>query len=415
MAGNNWYRTDNVAKVFLASVSKRDTRTFRVSCVLKEPIDPELLQSALLLAIQDRPQVQVRIRRGFFWHYIEDTDIKPVVKEENGRMCELLYSPAKASLHYQVSYFGNRINLEIFHALTDGTGALEFLNIIAVHYLKLKYPGNFEDVVLHSGASADDLTQDSYRQFFGNLRLKRTSEKYAYHPGGFKLPYDQLQFLELHMSTSQVLAKAKSMGVSLTSFLGAVWMTAIRDEMPARKRKKPVTISIPVNLRNYYPSKTSRNFFNNINITHVFDKDITLEELAKEFQATLKEQLSEENIKKNMDRYETMEFVAPIRAVPLFIKQFVVRNVTAVSDRKVSMVMSNLGVQKPPAEIGDEILSYSGFCSSNNLFSTIFSYRDELTLGVTSPYFNTTVVKNFVRSLVDMGIEIKVYATEVVR
>ena len=116
-----------------------------------------------------------------------------------------------------------------------------------------------------------------------------------------------------------------------------------------------------------------------------------------------------------MDRYETFEFVAPIRAVPLFIKQFVVRNVTAVSDKKVSMVLSNLGIQKPPAEVADEIVSYSGFCSSNNLFSTIFSYKDELTLGVTSPYFNTTVVKNFVRSLVDMGIEIKVYATEVVR
>ena len=415
MASDNWYRTDNVAKVFLASVSKRDTRTFRVSCILKDNIDPGLLQSALLMAIQDRPQVQVRIRRGFFWHYIEETDIMPTVKEEDGRMCQLLYSPAKPSLHYQVSYFANRVNLEIFHALTDGTGALEFLNIIVVHYLKLKYPGKYEDIVLHSGASADDLTQDSYRQFFGNLRLKRSSEKYAYHPSGFKLAYDQLQFFEIHMSVGQALAKAKSTGVSLTSFLGAAWMAAIHSDMPARKRNKPVTISIPVNLRNYYPSKTSRNFFNNINITHVFDKDISFEDLAKEFQASLKEQLSEENIKKNMDKYETMEFVAPIRAVPLFIKQFVVRNVTAVSDKKVSMVLSNLGVQKPPAEVSDEIVSYNGFCSSNNLFSTIFSYKDELTLGVTSPYVNTSVIKNMVRSLVDMGIDIRVYATEVVR
>jgi len=415
MTNNNWYRTDNVAKVFLASVTKRDPRTFRVSCVLKENIEPELLQAALLSAIQDRPQVQVRIRRGFFWHYIEETDIKPVIKEEDGRICSPLYEPAKSALHYQVSYFGKRINLEIFHALTDGTGALEFLNIIVVHYLKSKYPGRFEDVVLHSGASADDLTQDSYKQFFGNLRLKGNGEKYAYHPGGFKLAYDQLQFFELHMPTSQVLEKAKSTGVSLTSFLGAAWMAAIRDEMPARKRKKPVTISIPVNLRNYYPSKTSRNFFNNINITHVFDKDISFEELAREFQKALKEQLSEENIKKNMDKYETMEFVAPIRAVPLFIKQLVVGAVTALSDKKVSMVLSNLGVQKPPQEIADEIESFNGFCSSNNLFSTIFSYKDELTLGVTSPYSNTTVVKNFVRSLVDMGIDIKIYATEVIR
>ena len=77
---SNWYKLDNVAKVFLATVNKRDTRALRVSCTLKENIDPELLQKAVLSAIQDRPQVQVRIRRGIFWHYMEDTDILPIVK-----------------------------------------------------------------------------------------------------------------------------------------------------------------------------------------------------------------------------------------------------------------------------------------------------------------------------------------------
>jgi NRPS condensation-like uncharacterized protein len=415
MTSNNWYRIDNVAKVFLASVSKRDTRSFRVSCILKEDIDPAILQEAVLMAIQDRPQVQVRIRRGVFWHYIEDTDIMPVVSEESDRVCPALYNPAKAMLHYKVTYFGKRINLELFHALSDGTGGLEFLNILVLHYLKLKYPGKYGDVALHSGASADDLSQDSYRQFFGNMSLSRSSKKNAYHPGGFKLPYDQLQFFEIHMPVDQILPKAKSIGVSLTSFLGAAWMMAIRDEMPPRRRDKPVTVSLPVNLRKYYPSHTARNFFNNVNVTHVFDKDITLEELALEFDATLKSQLSEESIKKQMDNYETMEYVAPVRAVPLFIKQLVVRTVTRITDKKVSMVLSNLGIQKPPCEVEDAIENYNGFCSSSNLFSTIFSYKNDLTLGVSSPYSNTAVVKNLVRGLADSGIEIRVYATEVVR
>ena len=90
MASNNWYKLDNVAKVFLATVTKRDTRALRVSCMLKENIEPSLLQKAVLSAIQDRPQVQVRIRRGIFWHYLEDTDFVPEVTEENGRLCPLL-------------------------------------------------------------------------------------------------------------------------------------------------------------------------------------------------------------------------------------------------------------------------------------------------------------------------------------
>ncbi|MBO4510797.1 MAG: hypothetical protein J5718_05580 [Lachnospiraceae bacterium] len=416
MSSNNWYKIDNVAKVFLATVGKRDTRSFRLSCTLKENIDPDLLQQAVLSAIQDRPQVQVRIRRGIFWHYMEDTDILPKVTEENDRICPLLYVPAKAMLHYQVTYFGNRINLEIFHALTDGTGAMEFLNIIVLDYLKLKYPGQFTDVTIHSGASAGDLSQDSYRQFFGSKNLSRgPAQSKAYHPGGLKLPYNQLQFFEIHMPVSQILPRAKQIKVSLTSYLGALWMLAIRDEMPPRRRNLPVTISLPVNLRNYYPSQTARNFFNSVNVTHVFDKDISIEELAAEFDVNLKSQLTEENIKKQMDNFETMEYVAPVRVVPLFIKQLVVRHFTKKSNKKVTMVFSNMGIQKPPVSVGEQIENYSGFCSTNSLFSTMFSYKDNLTLGVSSAFVNTNVVKNFVKGLSQSGVDIKVYATEVIK
>ena len=416
MSSNNWYKIDNVAKVFLATVGKRDTRAFRLSCTLKENIEPDLLQQAVLSAIQDRPQVQVRIRRGIFWHYMEDTDIQPIVKEENDRICPLLYVPAKAMLHYQVTYFGKRINLDMFHALTDGTGAMEFLNIIVLDYLKLKYPGNFSEVTIHSGASAGDLNQDSYRQFFGSKNLSRgPAQSKAYHPGGIKLPYNQLEFFEIHMPVSQVLPKAKAIKVSLTSYLGALWMLAIRDEMPPRRRNLPITISLPVNLRNYFPSQTARNFFNSVNVTHVFDKEITVEELAAEFDANLKDQLTEENIKKQMDNFETMEYVAPVRVVPLFIKQLVVRHFTKKSNKKVSIVFSNMGIQKPPASVGDHIDNYSGFCSTNTLFSTMFSYKDNLTLGVSSAFLNTGVIKNFVRGLSASDVDIKVYATEVIK
>ena len=415
MGSDNWYKVDNVAKVFLATLSKRDTKTLRVSCTLKEEINPELLQEALLSAIQDRPQVQVRIRRGLFWHYMENTDIMPEVSKECDRICPLLYAPAKSMLHYRVTYFGSRINLDMFHAIADGTGALEFLNIIVLDYLKLRYPGSFDDVTVHSGASADDLSQDSYRQFFGSMGLNGvTSFRRAFHPGGLKLPYDQLQFFEIHMPTQPVLSKAKEIGVSLTSFMGACWMMAIRDVMPPRKRNMPVTMTLPVNLRNYYPSYTTRNFFNNVNVTHVFDSDISLQDLAVEFDASLKSQLTEENIKKQMDSFETMEYVAPVRAVPLFIKQIVVRHGKKLAERKVSMVFSNLGILTPPEKVKEKVNNYSTFCSSAHLFSTMSAFEGELTFGVSSPYQNTGVVKNFVRGMTNEGVDVRVYATEVI-
>ena len=146
------------------------------------------------------------------------------------------------------------------------------------------------------------------------------------------------------MPSDKVLQKAKALGVSLTSYIGARFMLAIMEDMPPRKRKTPITVSLPVNLRNYYPSYTSRNFFNNVNVSHVFNEDISLDDLAKEFDEKLKSNLTEENIKKQMDNFETMEYVAPVRAVPLFIKQLAVRYGTKVSDKKVSMVLDRKSV-----------------------------------------------------------------------
>ena len=415
MSRDNWYKVDNVAKVFLATFNKRDTRTLRVSCTLNEDIDPALLQQALESAIEVRPQFQVRIRRGLFWHYMEDTDLQPVVEEERRRVCPSLYAPGQSMLHYAVTYFGPRINLDLFHAISDGTGALEFLNIIVGDYLSLKYPGRFDDINFHSGASYDDLNEDSFQKFYRGMEFNGLSMKKSYHPTGLLLPYDQLQFFEVQMPVSAILPLAKEAGASLTAYLGARLMLAIRSDMPPRRENVPVTVSVPVNLRNYYPSNTSRNFFNNIDITHTFTEEITLAELARQFGGQMEYQLTEENIKKQMDNYETMESIAPIRATPLFIKQFAVRQGTRSSDKCVSVVLSNLGVQKPPEKLGPMIRNYSAFCSSMNLFVVMTSYNDTLTLGITSPYSNTRVVKNFVRELASDGVDITAYATEVVR
>lgn len=90
----------------------------------------------------------------------------------------------------------------------------------------------------------------------------------------------------------------------MTSYLGASFMLAIYHDMPALERKKPICISLPVNLRNYYPSETARNFFNSVCIAHTLTPEDTLETVAPVFDAKLKEFLKPENIRAQMDAYE---------------------------------------------------------------------------------------------------------------
>ena len=42
-----WYKVDNVAKVFLATTTRRDPRVFRISCTLTEEVEPDTLNEAL--------------------------------------------------------------------------------------------------------------------------------------------------------------------------------------------------------------------------------------------------------------------------------------------------------------------------------------------------------------------------------
>lgn len=197
LMSDSWYKVDNVAKVFLATVSQRDPRVFRISCTLNEEIDPDTLNEALRSTAQEWPQFQVTLHRGLFWHYFESTDQLPTAQPETKAPCAPLYTPERRNkLIYRVTYFGARINLEMFHALTDGNGGLLYLKSIVRNYLALRHPGEMENVPSPNSASAGDMAQDSFRNFYEGTKRKKPAEKpKVYHPHGF-LPYSQLQFLK---------------------------------------------------------------------------------------------------------------------------------------------------------------------------------------------------------------------------
>ena len=419
---SDWYKLDNVAKVFLASHNKRNPRSIRVSCVLKESIDRDTLERALSLTIRERPQFQVRIRRGFFWNYLEQTDVMPVAVPESLGPCPALYGESyKGVLHYLVTYYNNRINIDMSHAISDGTGAFILLKVLVFNYLKLKYPEEMEGASLQDTASSDDRFRNSYDHFYDDngspaILPKQilNKKKKAFHIQSRKLPYNQLQYIEAHTDAGRLLEKAKEINVSLTSLLGAMLILAISADMPTRQRKRPITISVPVNLRNFFPSSTLRNFFNNIDVSHMIDGSETLESLAKEFDAELKESTTPEKIKEQMNRYQNIEQLFLARMVPLFIKQPVVRFFSKRETRRVTAILSNLGRIDMPAEAAPYISGFTDFCSTDNMFITITTYKKDLVLGIATAYSGTGTIRRLLSSIRELGGEVCLYATEII-
>ena len=145
----HWRRLDNAAKLFPAASSKRDTRVFRFYCELKEDIQQEILQKAVDRTLEKYPIFLSVLRKGLFWHYLEQSNKRPVVREEYKEPCSSLYIRDKRDLLFEVTYYKKRINFEVFHVLTDGTGASEFIRELVKNYLYLAHhEDGLEDVVL---------------------------------------------------------------------------------------------------------------------------------------------------------------------------------------------------------------------------------------------------------------------------
>ena len=123
-----WERLDNTANLFPAIAGEEMTNTYRWCVVFNDPIDPKALQEAVDILTPKIPGFNLRLRNGAFWFYLEEIHAPaPRVKEEAEYPCRLIHGNRNDQYMFRVTYFKNRINLEVFHALTDGMGGISFL------------------------------------------------------------------------------------------------------------------------------------------------------------------------------------------------------------------------------------------------------------------------------------------------
>ena len=203
-----WRNLDNAAKMFSAASSPKDTRVFRFYCVLKEKIDGSVLKMALDQTIQKYPVFLSVMRKGLFWHYLEKSDLRPVVREEYKEPCSHLYIRDKKELLFEVTYYKNRINFEVFHALTDGTGATEFLRELVKNYLYLMHEKDgLENVILtEQDLTVKDQEEDGFGRYYNpDERGTRKKKNHAYQIRRESKEYEELQIGETTASVKELL------------------------------------------------------------------------------------------------------------------------------------------------------------------------------------------------------------------
>ena len=412
-----WQRLDTVAMIFPPASTVTVPNVFRVSCRLYEEIDPQTLQTAVEKALDELPYFKCRIRRGFFWYYMEGNPRPPIIREESVYPCRKMDKNITNGYLFSVIYFGRYIHLEAFHALTDATGARILLMKIVKHYLLTKHPQDVktEDFITDDMPSGKAQSEDSFQRITSYKKDSGKSifSKRAYTASNTLTQNGEVRVLKGIMSVAQLKAAAKKYRVTISQYMTAALIYSFYlESFRYEPVNKAISVNIPVNLRSFFDSSTLRNFFINFAVSVNFYKhDYSFEDVVDITAASFSDEIDAEKLLKRVHYNVKFQKNKVIRFVPLFIKSVVLKVIFGRSESNFTTLFSNIGVTAMP-ECAEKYVERFEFMTAPTLRSryktTAASYLDTLVFCFATTVDNTDIQRCFFKLLRDDGVDVTI-------
>lgn len=407
----HWERLDNAAKIFPSAVNRADTQVFRFSCELMEPVRRETLQAALEETLKTFEVYRCVLKRGLFWYYLDSSALESVVREEYKSVCAAIYRKNYKGLLFEVTYYGRRINLEVHHALSDGTGAMQFLRQLVTEYLCLAHglarpPADFD-------ASPYQMGDDSFsKHSAGKRRGRAPAYPRAHRVHGQRFSEDRLQLIVGRLSVRAVLEEAHRCGATLTGYLAACLIEAAAQEMSVREKRRPVVVCVPVNLRKFFESASVRNFFSTLYIACDVSQDPPLAQVASTFCDEMRRMLTPEYLSGIIDAYTAIEGNPFAKIAPLPVKDICLRLAYFDSMKRSTAGLSNLGSVQMPDALAPHIRAFDVCSGTDKIQLCVCSFGDVLSISITSPFVRCEIQRRFFRILTAAGLEVVLAANQ---
>jgi len=399
-----WMRLDTAAKIYPSISETHHNTTFRLAVELYEPVDRNKLQEAVVRIMPRFPSFAVTLKRGLFWYYLDHNDALPVVREETGFPCRRLKDFINNGFLFNVMYFHHSIIMECFHGLADGAGAIEFLKTLLYEYFNLcGYGIDTEGLILEPDGKVhvhelENSFDKYYEQGGEHNKLK---QPHAYHILGTANAEDGIFLTHGIMDLKEFLQVVKKKKVTVSAYVAAllIYYTYRSQIVVYKQKKRPIIISVPVDLRGMFPSTTLRNFISFANVGMVVEDGMTFEDILGSISEQLKEGLSVERVHANINKNVKFEKNPFIRMTPLFFKNLVVSNTYKMyGEGSYTMVLSNLRTTKFPEAMQKHIkmVYYAlGVSDMNPLNCVLVSYRDKMVVTFARGIEETGLIRGF--------------------
>lgn len=405
-----FYTLDNAAIIYPLSMRYGQMMMFRVSAEMKEDINPIILQLALDFTIKRFPTFSAIVKRGFFWHYLETTNNVINVEEETDIPCRPMSLVLRSKGSIRVLYYKKRISFELFHSISDGTGAITFLKALIAEYLTLmgKKISLDETVLDIDETVAEEELVNEFNNAKGSDDLSTFMDKKSLQLDGKLCDLNITKILHFKLNSKQLKNVSKGYGGTVTAYILAIMFLAARDSIS--KKKGVINIQVPVNMRKFNGSKTLRNYsmyFNaSMQINDIKDKG----ELVKEIDKQLKEKGSEANMNQMM--MTTKKLINTLAYVPMILKNPITQLIYSYfSNSIICLTLSNLGVIKTPKKMENEIDSFAlDFPPGrpNRATASLATFKDNCILGIIKASRDDTFENRLYEYLLDDNLDIEV-------
>jgi hypothetical protein len=412
-----WYPLDNSAKIFPAIRTGHISAVYRLSIFLTETIDPDILLKALNDILPRFPGFAHRLRPGLFWYYLEPNPRQLAVYPDTHFPCRRLYRKNNQGFLFRILYYENRISIEIFHSLTDGSGALAFLKTLAARYLfyqGIAVPAEEGILSLDDKPTLAEM-EDSYNRYARpSLRFSRRQPA-AFHLKGVPEPLGRIHVITARMPQSVIREKANGLNVSVNDLLVAAYMDAFSRVQRAaiRRPRRPIVIAVPVNMRRYYDSQTLRNFFQRVFPTlQQGYQEHTFAEILSLVHHSIRLMINEKDLNAKMYANLRSEQKLVLRLVPLFIKNWALKIAFRLyGDSRYTSTLTNLGIVRLPPVMqpyvsGFEVLM--GPSRDNVINCAVVSDGQELVVTFSRRIRESIIERLTLTRLVQLGIPVTI-------
>lgn len=228
---------------------------------------------------------------------------------------------------------------------------------------------------------------------------------------GERTPDNRSRVVELTMPVAPVLALARDQGVSLTIYLLAVYFEAVYSTRMLKGGARTITCSVPVNLRQFFPTESGRNFFATTMLAHTYTGDPegdSIPAVCRNLDRQFKQVLSKEGLERKIRRLVRFERNVALRVVPRPLKDLILGTINRLGNRSITVAISNLGRVKLEGPADRHLRRVFLHVSSVRPQFCMTSHGDTLTVSFTSPFVETDFHAAFVRRLTAAGVPVSI-------